>query len=228
MVVKAITFDLDDTLWETMPSLMRAHEMHISFVNSNYPKIELDGDKLKAEMKSMREVLDDGGADLSKLRRSSLESLAKKAGYDNFEEVAGGAMEVFMRERNNVDVFEGVLDTLQSLRDRGLVLGAITNGNADVEQTPLRGMLHFSVLAGKLGTLKPGAEPFMEAARQAGADVKEMVHVGDDLVTDVQGARGVGMRTVWLKRKGKELEGEAPDGVIESVKELPALLEPWY
>lgn len=44
-------------------------------------------------------------------------------------------MAVFLRERNNVELFDSVPETLALLRSRGYVLGTITNGNADVEQT---------------------------------------------------------------------------------------------
>jgi FMN phosphatase YigB (HAD superfamily) len=43
-------------------------------------------------------------------------------------------MQVFLRERNKVELFPGVLETLDKLRRRGLKLGAITNGNADMDQ----------------------------------------------------------------------------------------------
>ncbi len=49
--------------------------------------MQTDPDTYKAEMIKMRQVLDDGGADLTRLRRSTIASLASRAGYDPEEGV---------------------------------------------------------------------------------------------------------------------------------------------
>lgn len=77
---------------------------------------------------------------------------------------------------------------------------------------------------------KPSREFFAGAARSMGLDLSEVVMVGDDPAADVGGARAAGARGV-LVRTGKfreeELAGSEvrPDAVIDSVAELPALLE---
>lgn len=85
MGLKAVTFDLDDTLWETMPSLKRASELHMQYLREKCPTVQIDMDSLRAEMLLVRDTLDDGGADLSILRRKTLESIVRKAGYDDCE-----------------------------------------------------------------------------------------------------------------------------------------------
>jgi FMN phosphatase YigB (HAD superfamily) len=53
---------------------------------------------------------------------------------ENVSEIADDVMQAFLRERNNVVLFPGVLETLSLLSSRGIKLGAITNGNADMSK----------------------------------------------------------------------------------------------
>uniref|UniRef100_A0A7S1DFQ4 Haloacid dehalogenase-like hydrolase domain-containing protein 3 n=2 Tax=Hemiselmis andersenii TaxID=464988 RepID=A0A7S1DFQ4_HEMAN len=228
--VIAVTFDLDDTLWDCLPPLKRANAAHIEHMRENYPKVEVDADKLRAEMLALRELLSpEEGASLTILRRKTIERLAERAGYAP-EEVADSTMEVFMRERNKVDLFEGAVETLQQLRGKGLVVGAVTNGNADVARTPLKGLFDFSVLAGALGFPKPHPASFLEAAKLSNASPGQLVHVGDDFTTDIVGARAAGVRSVWYNPKGAPRpEGAAfrPDGEVAALAEVVGLVDGW-
>ena len=58
---------------------------------------------------------------------------------------------------------------------------------------------------------------------------QEAVYVGDNPFDDVKGAKGVGMGTVWINRYGKELDDglPSPDYQIESLADLPQILERW-
>jgi FMN phosphatase YigB (HAD superfamily) len=52
--------------------------------------------------------------------------------------------------------------------------------------------------------------------------------VGDDLEVDVAGAKGAGMRAIWMRPKtAASSDGARPDLEIESLRELPDALAPW-
>lgn len=63
----------------------------------------------------------------------------------------------------------------------------------------------------------------------------EVVHVGDDLTSDVSGARGVGFRTVWFcpparrqrLREAGQLPLLPPDATVGSLMELVEVLKVW-
>jgi HAD superfamily hydrolase (TIGR01458 family) len=78
---------------------------------------------------------------------------------------------------------------------------------------------------------KPSTDFFELAARSLGLSLPECVVVGDDATTDIAGGRAAGARTVQV-RTGKYadqlaegLTGSAADATIDSVADLPALLE---
>ncbi len=75
------------------------------------------------------------------------------------------------------------------------------------------------VTAAAIGAAKPDARPFQAALERLGSDAARTVHVGDDPVTDIAGARAAGLSAVLLDRSGR-----AP-GSIASLAELDARLE---
>ena len=113
--------------------------------------------------------------------------------------ISVAAIEVFRRARNLVTPYDEVLEALDVLRQR-FVLVAISNGNAQVEQTPLAGRFHFSFMAEQVGAAKPDPALFRAASEATGIALQQALHVGDDPLRDVDAARRVGMRTAWVNR----------------------------
>jgi hypothetical protein len=73
--------------------------------------------------------------------------------------------------------------------------------------------------------VKPDPRMFHTALERVGAGADETVFVGDRLLDDVTGARGVGMRTVLTHRFRQEDDPDVvPDALIASLGELPAVL----
>ena len=124
--------------------------------------------------------------------------------------------------------FEDTLPTLTFLRDRSYRLGIITNLRADlaplVRQAGFEQCMDFCVNSTLAGSEKPHAPIFEEAIRRAGVKPREMLHIGDQVRSDVAGARAMGMHAALLDRGGWH---EAVDGCpkISTLGEVPGLLE---
>jgi HAD superfamily hydrolase (TIGR01458 family) len=79
---------------------------------------------------------------------------------------------------------------------------------------------------------KPSPAFFRAALAELGASAERAAMVGDDVATDVLAARAVGLAGI-LVRTGKfrpsdlERAGGEPDAVIDSIADLPALLDAW-
>jgi FMN phosphatase YigB (HAD superfamily) len=76
-----------------------------------------------------------------------------------------------------------------------------------------------------MGVRKPAAEIFRLTLEVLGIPAAEAVHVGDDAVLDVTGAREAGLRTVQVVAAGREPASPAPDIVIEGLGDLPGAIE---
>jgi putative hydrolase of the HAD superfamily len=122
--------------------------------------------------------------------------------------------------------FPEVSSTLDELRTRALRLGYATNANSRADRCGLAGRFDFEIYALEGGVpKKPHAAFFHAVLDRAGDEPASVVYVGDSHAHDVVGAAAVGIRTVWLNRKGAAPpDGVRPDAVIGSLKELPAAL----
>lgn len=121
-------------------------------------------------------------------------------------------------------MYADVLPALYGLRER-YVLGALTNGNADLEQLGLAPLFEFAISAADVGAPKPEPHMFREAARQMGTTPGRLVHVGDDPLQGVAGAAAVGLGTVWVNRPADDWPGgPCPDAEVRSLSELSGVL----
>ena len=140
------------------------------------------------------------------------------------------AWDIWLRIRQmpyELDRYDDVLPAMDLLKSQGLTLGMISNINRDgdelAESLGLTPYLNFTVTSTEVGAEKPHPPIFLAALHKAGTEPHEAVHVGDQLTSDVEGARGVGINPVLLDRDGnhEDIEG-CPR--IESLMELPGLL----
>lgn len=130
-------------------------------------------------------------------------------------------------------VDRGAAKALEALVRRGLRLGLISNTlrtpGAVLRQVLDRsGLLSaFTVLtfSDECGIRKPAPEIFRLTVRQAGVEPEEAVHVGDDPVLDVAGARAAGMRVIQVAADEAPAGPVRPDAVIASFDELPQALD---
>ena len=229
MRIRAITFDLDDTLWPIAPVMLRAEQrldvwlrIHCPRTAAAYPL---------AAMRALRDRIADENPhiahDFSAQRRLSLREALLPHGYD--DEHVDTAFAAFYAERNRIEYYIDTLPALDRLRVR-YPLAAITNGNADLEAIGLAPYFRFSLRAGAFGTAKPAAEIFHAACTRLGLAPDEVLHVGDDPELDVIGAHRAGLRSVWLHR-GSATWTEAsaqcevhPDLTVRDLGELVAAL----
>ena len=86
------------------------------------------------------------------------------------------------------------------------------------------------VVSGEVGFIKPHPLPFQTILRELGVDPSEVVHVGDNWLADVQGAKRLGIACIqirqWLPLEEFEPgdSDQEPDAVIEDLDELRGLL----
>ena len=224
--VQAIIFDLDDTLWEVGPVIVRAEHAMLAFLAERYPRVlerhTLDSmrdvrARMALEHPAMRH-------DFTWLRLESLRHHAREAGYP--ETMAHEAFEVFYRTRNEVTLYDDVLPALEQLRPR-FRLFAISNGNADLATIGLGRFFEHALAAREAGVLKPDPRIFELLLQRAGLGTGQVVHVGDDAVADVEGARRAGVTPVWLNRRGKAWPAAAspPPLTVRTLAELVRLFD---
>lgn len=201
--VRAITLDLDDTLWPIWPTIERAEAALQDWLSSHAPATAAwcaAPGALRGVRNHMHMARPDLAHDMSALRLESIR-LALRCGGDD-PALAEPAFEVFFAERQRVDLFEDALPALEWLSERFPVV-AISNGNADVNRVGLGSHFRAAFSARDFGVGKPDPRIFHAAAQAAGVEPAEVLHVGDDAHLDGVGALQAGMQLAWLNREGQ-------------------------
>jgi HAD superfamily hydrolase (TIGR01509 family) len=123
---------------------------------------------------------------------------------------------------------------LDALTGRGYTLVLVSNTMRTpgvtlrklLERYRLLAFFGHTTFSDEVGVRKPAPEIFMLSLRAVGGDAATAVHVGDDAVLDVAGARGAGMRVVQVRNApGRPPAGQAADAVIASLAALPDAIE---
>ena len=198
--IRAITLDLDDTLWPIWPTIERAEKALATWLGQQAPgaaAVFADPQARLAVREHVVRTQPEMGHDLSALRRESIRLALQRANEDTG--LAEPAFEVFFAERMRVDLFDDARPALAFLAARFPVV-ALSNGNADVGRVGLGEFFVAGLSAREFGVGKPDPRIFHAAAATAGVAADAVLHVGDDAVLDVLGALSADMQTVWVNR----------------------------
>ena len=219
--IKVLSFDLDDTLWPCYPTIKHAEIMLYQWLSENQPIIteQYSAEQLREKRKLLLHQYPEFAHDLSQLRIKSFEQLADE--FSLTEDWFQTAFNVFYEARQKVTLYEDVapvLDRLQS--DFRLV--SLTNGNADARKTGISHWFDFSLNSIGVGKLKSEPEIYRQVHALTNIEPHEMVHIGDDPINDITGAKSAGCFAIWLNRENKawDLDSCKPDAEISTLYDL--------
>lgn len=200
--VRAITLDLDDTLWPFAPIAARIEQVLDDWLRAHAPRTAA---RYPAEaMRALRERVFDENPhllhDLTALRRMTLERALRESGDD--VALAEPAWEAFYAARNEVACYPDSIDALRRIAAR-VPVAALTNGNADLERIGLSEHFAFRLTSRDHGKAKPSPCIFHAACARLDCDHGDVLHVGDHIEMDVAGAARAGLRSCWINREGR-------------------------
>ena len=224
--ISVIAFDLDDTLWPCMPTIVHAEEKLYKWLELHCPRITQGFSPLQLveSRKQFMQRNEQYSIDLSLMRHEFLKFIAAEFQYDS-SQVADSAFEVFYQARQKVTFYQDVLPSLARLSSN-YKLGSITNGNANIEKVGLSHLIEHSVSACELKVAKPNKIIYQHLADCFGAPLEQVLYVGDHPVFDVIGPQQAGLQAVWINRDARDWpeELEPPKNQIKNLNELEALL----
>ncbi|MGB0524601.1 MAG: YjjG family noncanonical pyrimidine nucleotidase [Flammeovirgaceae bacterium] len=227
---KHVFFDLDHTLWdfernsvETLSELY--HEFDIGVLSNE--SLETFLEVFKEVNAKLWDMFNRNKIEKFYIRQRRFE-LVFHALDVAVEDVPEGIAELYLQrcplKPHLLPYTVEILDYLKGKYE----LHILSNGFGDVQETKLRnsGIFdYFQVIVNSesTGFKKPDRRIFDYALEQANANVEESVMIGDNLRTDMAGARGIGMRHVFFN-PGQLEHFQHIDFEINHLKELEALL----
>ena len=231
--VKAILFDLDETLTDALTGLEAAQRTVAERLRGHLHKhgIEVDEEVIRLRLRAF----DDRMAIETRYDRDKWwpELLA---GFGLRQKVPRRTVRQLTKlywaafasaNKPHPDVGP----TLSYLREKGYKLGLITDTDVvpgmkreRVRRFKFIKLFDAVVISGEdIPETKPSPKPFLLLASKLGASAGECVVVGDKPFTDIKGAKAAGMRTIWLKRRDWGIV-ERADFTIDSLAELRRIL----
>jgi len=225
--IKAVFFDIDDTLYDST--------LHAEMVRRNAIKAMIEAGLVISEeegLEAVKEIVAEKGSNYEK----HFDDLLQRFGYQsNPRIIAAGIVAYHTTKAAYLVPYPDTVPTLLELRDRGYKLGIITEGRSVKQWEKLirLGLQHFFhavVISEDIGQGKIGPEIFRLAAERIDIKPNQAAMVGDRLDKDIVGAKAAGMKTIQLK-KGRYKEHkprnpqEEPDYVIGNLKDLLRILK---
>jgi HAD superfamily hydrolase (TIGR01549 family) len=219
--MQVLSLDLDDTLWPVAPVIEAAERDLYAWMQRTHPAVA-EGHSVQS-MRALRAAVATEypaqAHDLTFLRREALARQFRAASHDAAH--ADHALEVFLAARNRVELYPDVRPALERLRGK-YRLFALSNGNADLTRCGLAQFFEGHVTARSAGAAKPDARIFARLLSEADVRCADVLHVGDDPLTDVDGAVRAGLQAVWLNRDARPWPGHLspPPCTLTSLSEL--------
>lgn len=207
MPIRALTLDLDDTLWPVLPALQRADHAVDAWLRQHHPEVArawpIDAMReLRAQVAAERLDL---AHDFTTQRQLTLQHAFAACGIA--EAPIDTLWEIYFAARNSVELYPDSLPALRRIRARW-PLASLTNGNADLGRIGIDTHFTHHVCARDHGMAKPAAGIFMAAVGLLGVAAEQVLHVGDDPLMDMVGARDAGLRTAWINRSARPWPSE--------------------
>lgn len=229
MTPTLLTLDLDHTLWNPDDALQRAELASHTWLAQAVPAF---GEQfpLPAFVQwrmALRDQQPTLGHRVSEIRRVAFRTALEQAGLApaTAHTLAEQAFQVFWQLRQEVAMFDDSPALLATLA-RDYTLGALSNGNACLKSIGLAPFFAFHFAAEDFPAAKPAPDLFLAALAQAGAEACRAVHIGDHPVDDIQGAKRVGMKTLWVNLDNRTWPDAlpAPDAQVTALHAIPAVL----
>lgn len=217
--VKAIFFDFDDTL----QSRKGAYRLYCeAFMQKYFP--EIAGETLTQMLDDMENFVDGGYKDREVYFPELIEHWSWKNHppmqelYDSFNFDFG----------KHIDLLPNAIELLTELKNRGYILGVITNGvsvlqNTKLDTAKIRDMFDVVVVSGDIGIYKPARGIYDYAIKQAGVKNEESLYIGDHPINDMQGAVGANMNAIRMNYGDFFGKGLNQEGVHAEITELTQL-----
>ncbi len=227
MPIRALTLDLDDTLWPVLPALERADQAVDAWLRQYHPEVARAwpiAAMRELRMQVAAERLD-LAHDFTRQRQLTLQQAFAACGVDDAP--VQTLWEIYFAARNRVELYPDSLPALERITAHW-PLASLTNGNADLQRIGIHAHFAHHVCARDSGVAKPDPRIFLAAAERLGVAPEQILHVGDDPAMDIAGARDAGLRTAWINRDGRPWPNELgpPPGLdLRNLTELADWLD---
>ena len=229
--IRVITFDLDDTLWDNVPTITKAEIETRKWIENKVGKI--DWGDLNDFLNLREELIKEDESikwDISKLRKEIFRRKLIHITPEKYRnKLVEDAFAVFISRRHEVKLFDGVEIALKQL-SKNFLLGVLTNGNADIFRFNIGKYFSFSVSSLEAKNSKPNRAHFDKAIEiMENITFDEILHIGDHQVNDILAAYNLGIESLWFNNNESTWDQNFPKpDEFSSWEHLPEIVNNKY
>ena len=229
--IRVITFDLDDTLWDNVPTITKAEIETRKWIENKVGKI--DWGDLNDFLNLREELIKEDESikwDISKLRKEIFRRKLVHITPEKYRnKLVEDAFAVFISRRHEVKLFDGVEIALKQL-SKNFLLGVLTNGNADIFRFNIGKYFSFSVSSLEAKNSKPNRAHFDKAIEiMENIKFDEILHIGDHQVNDILAAYNLGIESLWFNNNESTWDQNFPKpDEFSSWEHLPEIVNNKY
>jgi putative hydrolase of the HAD superfamily len=208
----AVIFDLDDTLYPHVQHVHSGFAAVATYVDRQFGAPAKD---VYAALRCLRELGHQG---------TEFQRLCQIYRFDSA--IVPDLIREYQTHRPQLWLKHDALTALSTLREAGWRTALLTNGDPVIQVAKVRALQlealvdHIVYASEHAPGGKPAAEPFVEVLRRLQVAPHHAVMVGDDPVNDIEGARAVGIRTIFLAGARRTPHPDA-DAVVHLLNEVP-------
>lgn len=224
-MIRAISLDLDDTLWPVAPSIRHAETALLTWLGTQVPHLAAHWpiERLRAHRDEIAARHPQVAHDYGAQRRLSLSELL--ADEPDAPALVDAAYAAFYAARNRVELYADTAASLTHLAAR-LPLASLSNGTADLQAIGLAHHFAHRIAARDVGAMKPDPSIFAHLCERFGLAPDRIAHVGDDPDLDVAAAQRAGLFAIWINRDGRAWpHARPPDLTVADLHELCAWVD---
>ena len=233
-MIKAIFFDLDNTLWDHDKAQEKSIESVYEYLKKHHP-IPDDKDTFA----KIYTYCNDKVWDAYKKGLLKHEEVRINRFIDLLEhyDIRDRELAITLNELY-ISIYptwtflvEGAKELLEELIEK-YTLGIITNGfpetqSIKLERSDLKKYFKWVIYSGEVGKAKPHPEIFDFSMKKAHILHEEALFIGDDFEADIVGAKIVGLETIWFNPKGKAepRQDQYADYIVSSLKQISDIVK---
>jgi len=231
MTYEAVFFDLDDTLYpypECNEAGKRAAWETATELGYDWSREEFDEAYQAGRREVKRELA--GTASAHERFLYCKRAIELETGSQRSRDALALGESYWDAYVEEMELFDGVVETLSALQDAGLDVAVVTNLTTRIQLTKMDALglddhVDLLLTSEETGREKPASVMFTLPMARLGVGPSETVMVGDSVSADVAGGNALGLTTVLTNSDASDLEGHRqPDHRIESVPELTEVL----
>jgi len=224
-MVKAILFDIDNTLYDSAKQSMLSRKNAVKAMIDSGLDVDMD-----RAIELLNEIVDKHGSNYE----NHFDEMMKVLGVECDSKIIASGVVAYHNTTVENLIPEGTcIETLQKLRKEGYKLGVITNGKSIKQwekliRLGLGDVFDVVAISEEAGCSKPEPGIFISACDVLGVNPDDGMYVGDRLDSDIEGAHKAGMKAVYVYGMTKEQEPEndlqIPDHKVKNILGLMEIL----